>query len=148
MGLLDRAKEMAGQGAEAAKKAAEVAKVKAGDMQARRRADDLAQQLGYLTVRQRTEGFDAGAEPQRLIDEIVAIQTELAVQSGLIERPTFSILIVVLLAVVALVPIGASVAATSASSARRERAWQLEAVGLAVVGTIWLALMIGGGPGA
>ncbi|MEP6476728.1 MAG: hypothetical protein ABJC60_05595 [Actinomycetota bacterium] len=80
MGLLDKAKEMAGQGAEAAKKAAEVAKVKAGDMQARRRADDLAQQLGYLTVRQRTEALDAGAEPQRLIDGIVAIQTELAVQ--------------------------------------------------------------------
>lgn len=59
-----------------------------------------------------------------------------------------SILIVLLLAVVAVVPVGASVTASSSSSARRERAWQLEAVGLAVVGTIWLALMIGGGPAA
>ncbi|MDQ3128643.1 MAG: UbiA family prenyltransferase [Chloroflexota bacterium] len=59
-----------------------------------------------------------------------------------------SILIIVLLAVVAVVPVGASVAAASASSDRRERAWQLEAIGLAAVGTIWLALMIEVGPGA
>ena len=78
MGLLDKAKEIAGQGAEAAKKAAEVAKDKAGDLQAKRRMDDLAQQLGYLVVRERTEGADAGSEPRRLIDEIVALQKELA----------------------------------------------------------------------
>ena len=58
-----------------------------------------------------------------------------------------SIPIVLLLAVAALVPVAASVAASSASSAGRERAWQVEAVGLAVVGTIWLALTIGGGTG-
>ena len=78
MGLLDKAKEIAGQGADAAKKAAEAAKEKAGDLQAKRRADDLAQQLGYLIVRERTEGHDVGAEPQRLIDEIVALQQEIA----------------------------------------------------------------------
>ena len=78
MGLLDKAKEIAGQGAEAAKKAAEVAKERAGDLQAKRRADDLAQQLGYLIVRERTENHDAGSEPQRLIDEIVTVQKELA----------------------------------------------------------------------
>jgi hypothetical protein len=78
MGLLDKAKEVAGQGAEAAKKAAEVAKDKAGDLQAKRRADDLAQQLGYLIVRERTQNDDVGSEPQRLIDEIVSIQKELA----------------------------------------------------------------------
>jgi hypothetical protein len=82
MGLLDKAKEIAGQGADAAKKAAEAAKDKAGDLQAKRRADDLAEQLGYLTVRQRAEGFDAGDEPQRLIDEIVALQKEMAGQDG------------------------------------------------------------------
>lgn len=58
-----------------------------------------------------------------------------------------SLLIVLLLAVAASVPVGASLAVASSSSARRERAWQLEAVGLAVVGTIWLAVMIGGRPG-
>ena len=51
MGLLDKAKEIAGQGAEAAKKAADAAKEKAGDLQTKRRADDLAEQLGYLIVR-------------------------------------------------------------------------------------------------
>jgi hypothetical protein len=78
MGLLDKAKEIAGQGAEAAKKAAETAKDKAGDLQAKRRADDLAEQLGYLVVRERTEGADVSAESQRLVDEIVALQREIA----------------------------------------------------------------------
>ena len=78
MGLLDKAKEIAGQGAEAAKKAAEAAKDKAGDLQAKRRADDLAEQLGYLIVRERTEGADVTAESQRLVDEIVALQREIA----------------------------------------------------------------------
>jgi hypothetical protein len=78
MGLLDKAKEIAGQGAEAAKKAAEAAKEKAGDLQAKRRADDLAEQLGYLVVRERTEQADVSAEKQRLVDEIVALQAEIA----------------------------------------------------------------------
>ena len=78
MGLLDKAKEIAGQGAEAAKKAAEAAKEKAGDLQAKRRADDLAEQLGYLIVRERTEGADVAAESQRLVDEIVVLQKEIA----------------------------------------------------------------------
>ena len=81
MGLLDKAKEIAGQGAEAAKKAAEAAKEKAGDLQAKRKADDLAEQLGYLTVRGKTEGADVTAESQRLIDEIVALQAEIAAGS-------------------------------------------------------------------
>jgi hypothetical protein len=82
MGLLDKAKEIAGQGAEAAKKAAEAAKEKAGDLQAKRRADDLAEQLGYLVVRERTEGADVTAEKQRLVDEIVALQLEIAAGGG------------------------------------------------------------------
>jgi hypothetical protein len=78
MGLLDKAKEIAGQGAEAAKKAAEAAKDKAGDLQAKRRADDLAEQLGYLIVRERTESADVTAESTRLVEEIVALQAEIA----------------------------------------------------------------------
>jgi hypothetical protein len=78
MGLLDKAKEIAGQGAEAAKKAAEAAKDKAGDLQAKRHADELAEQLGYLIVRERTEGADVAAESSRLVGEIVALQQELA----------------------------------------------------------------------
>jgi hypothetical protein len=81
MGLLDKAKEIAGQGAEAAKKAAEAAKDKAGDLQAKRHADELAEQLGYLIVRERTEGADVSAESQRLVDEIVALQQEPAADS-------------------------------------------------------------------
>ena len=81
MGLLDKAKEMAGQGAEAAKKAADAAKEKADDLQAKRKADDLAKQLGYLIVRARSEGADTGTESERLIDEIVALQKEMAASS-------------------------------------------------------------------
>lgn len=57
------------------------------------------------------------------------------------------ILVALLLAVIALVPVGASLGASSSSSDRRERAWQLEAVGLAAFGTIWLAMIIGAKPG-
>jgi len=82
MGLLDKAKEIAGQGAEAAKKAADAAKERAGDLQAKRRADDLAEQLGYLVVREREERADVSAEKQRLVDEIVALQLEIAANGG------------------------------------------------------------------
>lgn len=58
------------------------------------------------------------------------------------------LLLVGALAIVGLVPVGASLAATSVASARRERAWQVEAIGTAALGTIWLALMIQGGLGA
>lgn len=57
-----------------------------------------------------------------------------------------SIAVAFLLAGIACAPVAASMSvAGSSSSARRERAWRVETIGLATLGTIWIGLMIGGG---
>ncbi len=78
MGLLDKAKEVAKQGAEAAKKAADAAKDKADEVQTKRKADALAEQLGYLIVKERSDGADVKAEADGLVSQIVELQKELA----------------------------------------------------------------------
>lgn len=78
MGLLDKAKDLASKAAGEAQKAAGAAKDKVDDVQARRKADDLAKQLGYLIVRERTEGTTETEEAGRLVSEITAIETALA----------------------------------------------------------------------
>ena len=78
MGLLDKAKQAAQQAAEAAKKGTAQVQGKIEHAQTRKRADDLAQELGYLIVRERTEGGEAGGEADRLVSEIAALQAELA----------------------------------------------------------------------
>jgi 4-hydroxybenzoate polyprenyltransferase len=51
-------------------------------------------------------------------------------------------------AIIGLVPVVAAASAGSASSARRERLWQAEAVGLAILAAVWLAAMLGPGGGS
>ncbi len=51
--------------------------------------------------------------------------------------------LVVSVAVLGLVPIAAAARSGTASSARRERLWQLEAVGLAALTTVWLVAILG-----
>ena len=78
MGILDKAKEVAKQGADAAKKAADAAKDKAEEVQTKRKADQLAEQLGYLIVRERSEGADVKAEADGLVAQIVDLHKQLA----------------------------------------------------------------------
>ena len=78
MGLLDKAKGLASKAAEEAQKAAGAAKDKVDDVQARRKADDLAKQLGYLIVRERGDGPAGGEDADRLVTEINAIEAALA----------------------------------------------------------------------
>ena len=78
MGLLDKAKDLASKAADTAQKSAGAAKDKVDSVQARRKADDLAKQLGYLIVRERTDGTDTGEEATRLVTEITAIEVALA----------------------------------------------------------------------
>lgn len=78
MGLLDKAKDLASKAAEEAQKAAGAAKDKVDDVQARRKADDLAKQLGYLIVAERTDGKAASEEADRLVAEITVIEASLA----------------------------------------------------------------------
>jgi 4-hydroxybenzoate polyprenyltransferase len=53
--------------------------------------------------------------------------------------------LVVVIAIVGLVPPASAAWAASASSARRERLWQAEALGLAVLAGLWLIAMLGPG---
>lgn len=78
MGLFDKAKDLASKAAGEAQKAADAAKDKVDDVQARRKADDLAKQLGYLIVRERTDGTAASEEADLLVTEITAIEASLA----------------------------------------------------------------------
>ena len=50
--------------------------------QTKKKADDLAQQLGYLIVRERNEGVPAAAEADRLVAEITALQAQLEAEAG------------------------------------------------------------------
>ena len=71
MSLLDKVKGAAKDVASGAKKGAAAAKEKVEHVQTRRKADDAAQKLGYLIVRERTKGEPAGAEADRLVAEVV-----------------------------------------------------------------------------
>jgi len=77
MGLLDKAKQAAQQAAAAAKKGTEQVQGKIEQAQTKKKADELAGQLGYLIVRERTEGVPAGAEADQLVAEITALQAQL-----------------------------------------------------------------------
>ena len=82
MGILEKAKEVAKQGADAAKKAADAAKDKADEVQTKRKADQLAEQLGYLIVRERSEGAVVKTEADALVAQIVDLQKQLAEAGG------------------------------------------------------------------
>jgi len=74
MGLLDKVKEVAGSAVEAGKKGAAVAKEKVEDVQLRRKADDLAKQLGYLVV---AGGGSAGPEGETMIAQIKELEAQI-----------------------------------------------------------------------
>lgn len=86
MGLLDKAKEVAGSAVEAGKKGAAVAKEKVEDVQLRRKADGLAKQLGYLVV---AGGGSAGPEGETMISQIKDLEDQIAadVEPESTERP-------------------------------------------------------------
>jgi hypothetical protein len=77
MGLLDKVKGAAKDVASGAKKGAAAAKEKVEHVQIRRKADDAAQKLGYLIMRERTKGEPAGAEADSLVAEIVSLEAQL-----------------------------------------------------------------------
>ncbi len=82
MGFLDKAKAAAEKvAAEASKGAAQVQdKVQAA--QTKKKADDLASQLGYLIVRERSGGEAAGPDADRLVAEIRVLQEQLAADAA------------------------------------------------------------------
>jgi hypothetical protein len=77
VGFIDKLKEAAQEGVEVAKKGAAAAKDKVEDVQLRRKADDLAKQVGYLVVK----GEGSGEEATRLVSEIKDLEAQLAAQA-------------------------------------------------------------------
>jgi hypothetical protein len=73
MDWLNKAKKAAGDAASQAKSKVEQSKL-------RHKADDAAKQLGYLVYRERTGGEAAGAEADRLVEEIKAAEEQLAAE--------------------------------------------------------------------
>jgi hypothetical protein len=78
MGFLDKAKAAAEKVAAEASKGAAQVQDKVQTAQTKKKADDLAAQLGYLIVRERSGGEAAGAEADRLVGEVKALQDQLA----------------------------------------------------------------------
>lgn len=78
MGILDKAKQMAGQVGEAAKKGASQVQTKVDRSQTRKKADEAAEKLGYLIYKERTEGTPAGEEADKLVAEIAELEKHLA----------------------------------------------------------------------
>jgi hypothetical protein len=77
MSLLDKAKAAAAKVAEGAQKGAQQVQEKVEHTQTRKRADDLAKELGYLIVRERSGGQPTGSAAEDLVSQIVALEAQL-----------------------------------------------------------------------
>jgi hypothetical protein len=78
MGLMDKVKAAADKAVTEAKKGTAQVKGKIEDAQLRRKADDAAKRLGYLIVKERSEGTPAGAEADTLVAEITELEKQIA----------------------------------------------------------------------
>ena len=87
MGLLDKVKETAAKAAEGAKKGTASVKDKVGDAQLQKKADENAKQIGWLVVKERSEGAaPPSGEIDRLVQEIVAWQKQAADVPDVLKR--------------------------------------------------------------
>ena len=77
MSFLDKVKQTATQVAAEAKKGTAQVQSKIEQSQTRKKADEAAKRLGYLIVKERTEGAPAGEEADRLVAEIAELEKQL-----------------------------------------------------------------------
>ena len=78
MSFFDKVKQAAGGVADATKKGAGAAQTKAKVHGLRNKADEAAQKLGYLIVRERTEGTAAAGEADELVTQISDLEKQIA----------------------------------------------------------------------
>jgi hypothetical protein len=78
MGFMDKVKAAAQDVAGEAKKATSTAQAKIEQTQTRKKIDDLAKQLGYLVYREKTQGTPAGADADKFIADMTALEEQLA----------------------------------------------------------------------
>lgn len=77
MGLVDKAKDAAKRAADAAQKGAGEARDKAQELSLKRKQNALAEDLGYLVVRQLDGETGLDAEIDRVASEVRAVQAEI-----------------------------------------------------------------------
>lgn len=77
MSFMDKVKSAAQDVAAEAKKAGAQGQEKLGEVQTRRKLDDLAKQLGWLVYRERAENVPAGADAERLVAEMKELDARL-----------------------------------------------------------------------
>lgn len=82
MSFLDKVKQTASQVAADAKKAGAQIQTKVELSQLRKKADENAKQLGYLIVKERTQGAAAGEEADALVAAIVELEREIAEEAA------------------------------------------------------------------
>lgn len=87
MGFMDKVKQVAGDVGEAAKKGAGQVQSKVEQSQTRKKANEAAEKLGYLIVKERTEGTPGGEEADKLVAEIVELEKQLAEMAKQPEQP-------------------------------------------------------------
>ncbi len=85
--FMDKVKQAAGGVADATKKGAATAQTKAKVHSLRGKADDAAQELGYLVYRERTGGEGAGAEADDLVAQIADLEEQIAEAQAAPEAP-------------------------------------------------------------
>jgi hypothetical protein len=88
MGFMDKVKSAAADVATQAQKATTQAQSKIEQTQLRRKADDVARNLGYAVVRQRTQGVDAAADIDAMVAEITALETQIAAEAAAPTEPS------------------------------------------------------------
>jgi len=82
MGFMDKVKATAQDVAGQAQKVTSQAQSKLEQTQLRRKADDVARNLGYALVRQRTQGVDAAADIDAMVAEVTVIEAQIAEQEA------------------------------------------------------------------
>jgi ubiquinone biosynthesis protein UbiJ len=87
MGILDKVKQVAGDVGVAAKKGAGQVQSKVEQSQTRKKANEAAEKLGYLIVKERTEGTPGGEEADKLVAEIVELEKQLEEMAKQPEQP-------------------------------------------------------------
>ncbi len=87
MGILDKVKQVAGDVGDAAKKGAGQVQSKVEQSQTRKKANEAAEKLGYLIVKERTEGTPGGEEADKLVAEIVELEKQLEEMAKQPEQP-------------------------------------------------------------
>ena len=77
MSFLDKVKSAAKDAAGQAQKGLGQIQTKVEVTQLRRKANDAAEKLGYLIVKERHEGVPAGADADALVAEIVSLEEQI-----------------------------------------------------------------------